>query len=217
VARRVYKNKARKKVEVSKKESSPQSRVSRKELRRQQQEREKRMRAIRIWGPIAAVAIALVAFFIFRLSEPEVAGAVFVESAAAGQHDADFRYETSGLPPMGGIHNPTWQNCGIYTEPVAAEYVVHSMEHGAIWVTYSPDLPAEQLAELQDKMRGQNYIILSPYPDQASNIVLTAWDVQLQVDSAADERIDEFISRYRGTRGPERGATCSGGTGTPIS
>lgn len=177
------------------------------------------MRAVRIWGPIAAVAIALVAFFIFRLTEPEVAGAVFVDSVPAGQHDPDFRYETDDfpLPPTGGTHNPTWQNCGIYIEPVAAEYVVHSMEHGAIWVTYSSDLPADQIAELQDKMRGQNYIILSPYPDQPSNIVLTAWDVQLQVDSASDERINEFISRYRGTRGPERGASCSGGVGTPVS
>ena len=39
-------------------------------------------------------------------------------------------------PPVGGDHAATPQNCGIYTDPVANENAVHSMEHGAVWVTY---------------------------------------------------------------------------------
>jgi hypothetical protein len=41
-------------------------------------------------------------------------------------------------PPVGGPHNPIWQNCGFYSKPVRDEYAVHSMEHGAVWITYSP-------------------------------------------------------------------------------
>lgn len=174
------------------------------------------MRALRLWLPIGVLVVALAAFVIYRLLEPEVEGAVFVEAAIANQHDPDLRIEFGGLPPMGGPHNPTWQNCGIYTEPVQPEYAIHSMEHGAVWVTYHPDLPSDEIAALQDRVRGQSYLLLSPYPDQSSNIVLTAWDVQLQLESAGDERIQEFIDKYRRTRGPES-APCSGGVGTPLS
>jgi hypothetical protein len=120
------------------------------------------------------------------------------------------------MPPTGNVHNPQWQNCGIYIEPVAAEYAIHSMEHGAVWITYHPDLPADQVAALQEQVRGESYLILSPYPDQEVEVVLTAWDVQLQVESADDERIDQFIDRYRRARAPEPGAPCTGGVGRPL-
>lgn len=200
---------------MSKKAEAAHQRVSRKELRRQQIEREKRMKSLRIWIPIAVIALSLVVLMIVRLSEGEIEGAVFVESAISNQHDASIEYGFGGLPPMGGVHKPTWQNCGTYAEPVAAEYAIHSMEHGAVWLTYHPDLPDSDVRALQDMVLGESYVILSPYPDQASDIVLTAWDVQLQVSSVSDERIEEFLSRYRQTRGPES-AACSGGIGNPI-
>lgn len=201
---------------MGKNRETSRQKISRKELRRQQLEREKRARALRIWIPIAVVGLGLVGLVLMRLTEGEVEGAVFVDAAIANQHDASVQYEFAGLPPTGGVHNPQWQNCGIYEEPVAAEYAIHSMEHGAVWLTYHPDLPADQVATLQELVRGQSYLILSPYPDQASQVVLTAWDVQLQVDSANDERVEAFVDKYRRTRGPES-AACSGGVGNPIS
>jgi hypothetical protein len=200
---------------MSKAKEARQSK-SRKELRRRQVEREKRMRALRIWIPIAVVVLGLAVLAILRLTESEVEGAVFVQAAIPNQHDQDIEYEFGGLPPTGGVHRPQWQNCGIYLEPVAGEYAIHSMEHGAVWLTYHPDLPASEVAALQDQVRNLSYVILSPYPDQDSNIALTAWDVQLQLDSAGDSRIESFIQRYRQTRGPES-ASCSGGVGSPIN
>src|SRR5215208_5439695 len=41
-------------------------------------------------------------------------------------------------PPVGGPHNPVWQKCGFYSKPVRNEHAVHSMEHGAVWITYRP-------------------------------------------------------------------------------
>ncbi|MGD9430703.1 DUF3105 domain-containing protein [Arthrobacter russicus] len=29
-----------------------------------------------------------------------------------------------------------WTNCGIYTAPVEPTRAVHSLEHGAVWLTY---------------------------------------------------------------------------------
>ena len=46
------------------------------------------------------------------------------------------------VPPVAGEHNAAWQNCtgNVYDAPIANEHAVHSLEHGAIWITYRPDL-----------------------------------------------------------------------------
>jgi len=202
---------------VSKKKEKSEQKVSRKELRRQQVEREKRLRTLRLWGPIGLLLIVGIVFIVLRLMEADVVGAIFVDREPAGQHDAAVEIELGDLPPTGGIHSPTWQNCGIYTEPINAANAVHSLEHGAVWITYHPDLAPDQLISLQDLARDQGQLLLSPFPGQSSDIVLTAWDVQLELDSVQDVRIDEFINKYRNTRGPEPGASCSGGIGTPLN
>jgi hypothetical protein len=120
-------------------------------------------------------------------------------------------------PPVGGPHNSMWQNCGIYDKPVQNEHAVHSLEHGAVWITYQPDLPADQVEKLRSLVRGHSYVLLSPYPNLPAKVVISAWGVQLKVDSASDARLPAFIAKYeQGTQTPEPGATCRGGVGTPI-
>jgi hypothetical protein len=190
---------------------------SKRDIRREQVAREKRLQSLRIWIPLAVIALSVVGLLVYRLTRPEIEGVVVVESAASNQHDDSLVIPFGDTPPMGGPHASTWQNCGIYTTPVEAQYAIHSMEHGAVWITYQPDLPAEQVAALEDLVRGENYMLVSPYPEQDSPIVLTVWDRQLAIDSADDARIEEFIDRYKQDRGPEAGASCSGGTGSPLS
>lgn len=120
-------------------------------------------------------------------------------------------------PPVGGPHDPTWQNCGVYDQPIRSENAVHAMEHGAVWITYRPDLAADDVATLQALARGRRYLLLSPYPDLPMPVVASGWGVQVQVDNAADEQLSSFITQYmEGPQTPEPGATCSGGIGTPI-
>jgi hypothetical protein len=148
---------------------------------------------------------------------PEIAGVVNHPRPSAG-HESDIVYDFTALPPVGGTHNPAWQNCGIYEEPVEAQFTIHSMEHGAVWITYQPDLPQEQIVQLQDTVRGQNFLLLTPWPNLQSPVVLTAWGIQLEVDSADDERIEQFIERYQvGPQTPERGASCTNGVGEPLA
>ena len=133
-------------------------------------------------------------------------------------HDDTLHMESADLPPVGGTHHSIWQSCGIYTEPVPSENVVHSMEHGAAWIAYQPDLPADDVAALQDYVRGQTFIVLSPFPGLRSPVVVSAWSVQIELDSASDVRLEEFVDRYRlGPTTPELGATCSDGVGEPLS
>lgn len=128
-----------------------------------------------------------------------------------GEHvNTHVTYEQS--PAVGGDHSPAWTNCGIYTEPVEQMRAVHSMEHGAVWITYRPDLPAAQVQELTDRSAANAYVILSPYPGQVSPITATAWGIQLDLGSADDPRLESFLTRYvQGEQTPEPGAPCTGG------
>lgn len=118
-------------------------------------------------------------------------------------------------PPVGGDHNPVWQNCGFYSKPIRNENAVHSLEHGAVWITYRPDLPQGQVETIKN-LAEKSYVLASPYPGLPSPVAASAWGKQLKVDSANDPRLEQFVSAYRqGPQTPEPGAPCTGGVGAP--
>ncbi|RPF28222.1 DUF3105 domain-containing protein [Georgenia muralis] len=139
------------------------------------------------------------------------------ETTDLSANHVDAAIAPSALPPLGGDHDPVWQNCGTYDEPVPSANAVHSLEHGVVWVTYRPDLPEDEVAMLREIVEGKSYALLSPYPGLAAPVVLTAWGVQLELDDVDDERIPTFLTKYlQGEQSPEPGASCSGGNGTPT-
>ena len=66
------------------------------------------------------------------------AGVQYVAVAERGQTENDVTYSTDRLRV--GRTTPAWQNCGVYREPIVEENAVHPREHGAVWITYQPDL-----------------------------------------------------------------------------
>lgn len=135
----------------------------------------------------------------------------------ANHKQGKLSYQVS--PPVGGDHNPVWQSCmgDIYKAPIANEHAVHSLEHGAIWITYDSKLPADQVEKLAERVRGLEYTLMSPVDNLGSPISLQAWGYQLKVDNASDSRIDAFMRALRKNAAQEQGAACSGGvnvTGT---
>ena len=128
--------------------------------------------------------------------------------------DYEEKYGTN--PPAGGVHNPVWLNCGVYTEPQQNENAVHSLEHGAVWVTYNPDeLSEADIEELRSQMP-DSYAILSPYPGLDSPVVASAWGAQIKLDGADDPRLPDFIEKYwQSDDVPEKGAPCHGNLDGP--
>ena len=170
---------------------------------------------------VAAVVLGIGALgFLLYLNvrEPESLDGLRRITGLSRGHDEQVNYVGQELPPVGGLHSGVWQNCGIYTDPIASENAVHSMEHGAVWITYHQDMPADDVAAIQEVVHGEPFVLLSPYQDLKSPVVLTAWGIQLEVDSANDGRIPDFIDRYqRGPQTPELGAPCTDGNGTPLN
>jgi len=95
---------------------------------------------------------------------------------------------------------------------------LHSQEHGAVWVTYRPDLPAVQIQTLRAITHQSGYRLLSPYPGLPSPIVLSAWGCQLPLEQPDDPRLLAFLQQHeQDPQGPEPGAPCSGGQRTPLT
>ena len=136
---------------------------------------------------------------------------VLVKEYQGGVHnDGPIRYAET--PPIGGEHANAWADCTgtVYPNPIRPQNAVHSLEHGAIWITYRPDLAADQVETLRKKVDGVEQMLMSPYPGLKSAISLQAWGHQLAVDNASDERIDEFIDdlRLNPANAPEPNGTC---------
>jgi Protein of unknown function (DUF3105) len=180
----------------------------------------------RPWGLIAAAvavvvfAVAVIGYAVVQVNKAnenevesidEIAGITTAEYEA-GQHvPTTVAYAES--PPVGGEHDPQWADCTgtVYDVDIRHENAVHSLEHGAVWITYNPDEVSDQdietLAALVD---GESGRMLSPYAGLDSPVSLQSWNHQLKVDSADDPRVEQFADFL--TRNPdfhpEVGASC---------
>jgi hypothetical protein len=126
--------------------------------------------------------------------------------------DGDVTYPQ--VPPAGGPHADEWLECGVYDVPVRDENAVHDLEHGTVWITYDPDLPASEVGLLVAELPDNG--ILSPYPGLPAPVVVTVWGAQLRLSGAADPRLPLFVRTYGGGRtAPEPDASCRGGTADP--
>lgn len=188
-----------------------------------QQRAGERKRNTLIFGGIALVIVAIIVAVtivivqqvqennrIDALASADIEGVETFEDLTANHVDAPVEYEQT--PPVGGDHSPIWTNCGVYTEPLPNENTVHSMEHGAVWITYQADLPQAEIDALTELVGDRAYVVMSPFEGLESPVVASAWGIQLSLDSADDERLQAFLAKYvEGEQTPEPGAPCTGG------
>ncbi|MEU5719425.1 DUF3105 domain-containing protein [Streptomyces sp. NPDC020403] len=194
------------------------------EARRKERARERRSRIITITAAVVVVAGLVV-------------GGGYLMSAADEQDKAEEQAKTSPVtgerswdeltqdhvekavdypmnPPVGGDHHPVWMNCDadVYTKEIPNENAVHSLEHGAVWVTYNDEAEDADVKALSERVSRTPYSLMSPLAGQDAPLTLSAWGKQVTVDSATDPRVAQFFTKYvQGPQTPEPGAACSGG------
>lgn len=146
--------------------------------------------------------------------------------AYAGGQQQEGKIAYAENPPLGGAYSPLWQKCGAYPAAIYDEYGVHSLERGAIWITYSPNLAAADVARLKallaEPRAGKNDAttvppsLLSPRTGLPTPVVVSVWNAQVQATGADDSRLAAFLDRYaKENAAPEAGKGCSTGyTGT---
>ncbi|MEO3973101.1 DUF3105 domain-containing protein [Streptomyces sp. CAU 1734] len=193
-------------------------------MRRTELARERRNRIITI-GISGLVVAGLVGFGVYVLdkqNKKEETETAARKSPVPGektwkklsQTHVDKAVSYPMTPPVGGDHNSRWMNCNgdVYKKEIPNEYAVHSLEHGAVWVTYNSKAAKDDLSTLEKRVKKTPYSLMSPVEKQAGAIMLSAWGKQLTVEKADDKRVAQFFTKYvQGDQTPEPGAACTNG------
>lgn len=204
--------------------SSRQARIA--EMRRADQMNDRRNKAIAITVSAAVVTglIGFGAWVMVDRQNKEDAKVAAAKAPVDGERSWDVKtlgrkhvetpvkYEMN--PPVGGDHNPRWMNCNgdVYKNPLPEVNAVHSLEHGAVWVTYNEKADKADVEKLAGTVSKTPYTLMSPDKEQAGTIMLSAWGRQLTVDKADDPRVAQFFTKYvQGPQTPEPGAACTNG------
>lgn len=187
-------------------------------MRREQQRKDRRSKTA-IWGGVALAVVLIaggVGWSLARGADSQnIDGLQTFEGLTNTHVQGTVNYLQT--PPAGGNHASVPLNCGIYDSPVPNENAVHDLEHGAVWITYRPDLAKADIGKLVAFAKGQTYLDLSPYPGLPAPVVASAWGRQVRLSGVDDPRLQSFVDEFRlGKQSPEPGASCTGGVGTPT-
>ncbi|MDH6543306.1 DUF3105 domain-containing protein [Streptomyces lavendulae] len=204
--------------------NSRQQRIA--EMRRAEKARDRRNKflAIGISTVIVAGLVGFGSWLLIEQKQKDKDTAAARKAPVSGEREWDakklgrnhvetpVKYEMN--PPVGGDHNPRWMNCNgdVYKNPIPEVNAVHSLEHGAVWVTYNEKAAPGDVEALAGKVGKTPYTLMSPDKEQAGTIMLSAWGKQLTVDKADDPRVAQFFTKYvQGPQTPEPGAACTNG------
>ena len=175
-----------------------------------QRKAERRQRYVR-FAVLTALVAAGVWFVFLRGGVPtEIDGNEVQQFSTAGlqEHtssaDEVVEYETS--PPVSGRHAGSPSPCGTYATQVDNESQVHSLEHGAIGIQFSPDLAPDEIRTIETLVGDyENGVFSGPYEGMEPSIAVTSWGRMMELDTADAAVIREYIDAFR-NKGPESGA-----------
>ncbi len=101
-------------------------------------------------------------------------------------------------PPTSGPHYAQPAQGGVHAEPVADETLVHNLEHGYVWISYSPDkLDKASIDKLESLVRSYPKTILTPRPQNDNPIVLASWGRLLRLATLDEAQARSFIENNR--------------------
>ena len=161
------------------------------------------------WIIISLLVLLIVIGAIFFLNSKREAPGADLSREVAYEGDkhvtegTEVEYQSN--PPASGNHWPVPLSDGVYKTEKPDEAVVHSMEHGRVWISYRPSLPANIIEQLEKLGSGQA-LVITPRSTNEADIALAAWTrldtFNLENGILDEKRIQDFIRRYK-NKGPE--------------
>ena len=98
-------------------------------------------------------------------------------------------------PPTSGWHYSKQADWGFYTKELPDERVVHNLEHGGIWITYT-SVSEETRSKLRDVVRQYpKSVIVTKRSENDAPIAVASWGQLMKLESFDRDRIVEFIEQ----------------------
>ncbi len=184
----------------------------RKQMRERQ--RSQKLRSNFIWGGIGIAVLAVIGFFVWQGTRPQLGEAMPLMPATHITTDSDpGQYDSN--PPTSGPHYPQPLNAGFYDTnnyKYPAGYLVHNLEHGYIIFWYNCASLSDsacsnlksQIKAVMDEVNNVK-VIAYPWNSMDAPIAITSWGhlLKMQTFDAA-----QALAFYKANlnKAPEPGA-----------
>lgn len=169
------------------------------------------VKKIRNWG-ILFIVLGLIIFGIYSLAQnSSPKGEDFSKAIPvlpSREHISSIEsVEYNSNPPTSGPHYETPARPGFREEPIEDGYLIHSMEHGLVWISYHP-----RIGEESEKLRTitSPFAVITERKANDEDIAVASWgrldtfNIENGIIGDNDlQRINDFIKRYA-DKGPEK-------------
>lgn len=205
-------------------QEQPLTKYERKQLRREEKEKQlmqgqkKKQWMKWLFLVLGAGILSVGIFFAIKSgnkqsSSPDLSQAIPEEGSAHVPEGTEVQYQSN--PPTSGNHWSDPLRPGLYDMEKPDEAIIHSLEHGRVWVSYKPSIPEETKQGLIKLLQGRAGVILTPRSANDADIALVAWTRLDAFNIAQDgtipeDRILDFVNRYL-NKGPEYVPTMNDG------
>ncbi len=136
------------------------------------------------------------------------------------QPDKGRQHVADGTAPYGGPEPPTsgdhssplsWQ---VYDQEIPDMNVIHNLEHGGVYISYSPDLPTEQVSKIKAlffqpfsrEKFSPTKAVVAPRAANSSPIIMSSWNRNMKLDAFDEEKMVEYYLQNVG-KAPEGSAS----------
>lgn len=179
------------------------------ELKKKKQKRAKLFKKLKNIGIIVVVIAASIGIYKLTTKEsPEEAafkkevqeatldGRVETSEIEGREHVTQKGVEYKTNPPTSGAHFGQPTDWGVYSKELVDESVVHSLEHGGIWISYK-DISDEEKTILEEigKENPQS-VIVSPRSANDANIAVVSWGKLMKLEKADKALIQKYINTH---------------------
>ena len=116
------------------------------------------------------------------------------------------KLEETDEPPTSGPHYGEWTKRGVYEQAIDDGYLIHSLEHGYIVISYKCEGGCEELKKrLREfyEQHKQKRLIVVPRLSLDVPLALTAWGRILKLTEWDEAKAEEFLRAWE-NRGPEK-------------
>ena len=162
---------------------------------------------------IVIVVLAVIGAFVFVFTRPaperKRVGEAIPEQGREHLTQGSTQHPPyNSNPPTSGPHWPQQAECKIYTQEVPDEAAIHSLEHGAIWISYKDKNDKKLLAELTSLVKkNSSKILLSPRSKNDLAIAIASWGRLLKLEEFDEQQTNDFI-KANINNSPEPFAAC---------